>query len=472
MGDGNRIKTAAVVLAAGDGRRLKSSLPKVLHPVGGRTLLGHVLEALAALDLETIVVVASMRVEEVRAAMQAAGVDGVEYAVQDPPQGTADAVRVGLTALPPAIDRVLVAQGDSPLVTTETFRRLLEEHDRSSSAVTLVTARVEDPFGAGRIVRKDDRVERIVEEKDATEKERALDEVNAGVYVFDLQPLSEVIEKVDKENVQGEYYLTDVIQLLWTQGHSAATVEAPAPEITGVNSRAQLARVGEILRWRVAERWLDEGVTIIDPATTYIDATVTIGRDAVIRPFTFLEGATRVGEGADVGPHARVIDSVVEEGAAVSFAVVRDSSIGPEASVGPFASVRPGTRLERGARLGTFVEAKQTTLGEGSKANHLAYLGDAEIGRGVNIGAGTITCNWDGREKHRTVIEDDAYIASDTMIVAPSRIGKRAATGAGSVVRGDVPDDALAVGVPARIIEGKGDKMGKARDEDLGEPRE
>ena len=204
---------------------------------------------------------------------------------------------------------------------------------------------------------------------------------------------------------------------------------------------------------------MEEGVTIVDPSTTYIDSTVTIARDATIHPFSFLEGATTIGEGADIGPQVRVVDSTVEAGASVSFAVVRSSSVGPQASVGPFASLRPGTRLERGARVGTFVETKQTTIGEDSKANHLAYLGDAEIGRGVNVGAGTITCNWDGRAKHQTVIEDEAYIGSDTMLVAPTRIGKRAATAAGSVVRGDVPDEALAVGVPAKIIEGKGNRM-------------
>lgn len=209
----------------------------------------------------------------------------------------------------------------------------------------------------------------------------------------------------------------------------------------------------------------------MDPASTFIDATVRIGLDAVIHPFTFLEGKTRIGARAEVGPQARIIDSEIQDGATVTFAVVRGSTIGPDATVGPFASIRPGTRLDRGARAGTFVETKKTTIGEGSKANHLAYLGDATIGRGVNVGAGTITCNWDGVEKHETVIEDDAYIGSDTMLVAPTRIGKRAATGAGSVVRGDVPDDALAVGAPARIIEGKGDKMDKGRDKNPEEPR-
>ncbi|MDQ4065742.1 MAG: bifunctional UDP-N-acetylglucosamine diphosphorylase/glucosamine-1-phosphate N-acetyltransferase GlmU, partial [Actinomycetota bacterium] len=218
---------------------------------------------------------------------------------------------------------------------------------------------------------------------------------------------------------------------------------------------------GALFRKRTIERWLDAGVSILDPATTYIDATVEIGADVVIRPFTFLEGATRIGDGADIGPNARIVDSEIGAGAQVSYAVVRSSVVGEAASVGPFASLRPGTRLGSAARVGTFVETKDTTLGPESKANHLAYLGDAQIGARVNVGAGTITCNWDGTEKHTTVIEDDAYIGSDTMLVAPVRIGERAATGAGSVVRDDVPEDGLAVGAPARVIEGKGDKMAR-----------
>jgi bifunctional UDP-N-acetylglucosamine pyrophosphorylase/glucosamine-1-phosphate N-acetyltransferase len=270
-----------------------------------------------------------------------------------------------------------------------------------------------------------------------------------------------MIGKLDRENRQGEYYLTDVISLCRSQGDVVAAYRADASEVQGVNTRAQLARVSRLLYDRTLDRLLDEGVTIVDPASTFIDASVEIEQDAVIHPFTFLHGSTVVRAGAEVGPQVRVFDSEIGPDAKVSFAVVKGSVIGPEASVGPFASLRPGTRLERGVRVGTFVETKNAVIGEDSKANHLAYLGDAEIGRRVNIGAGTITCNWDGREKHQTVIEDDAYISSDTMLVAPTRIGKRAATGAGAVVKGDVPDDALAVGVPARIIEGGGDKLGR-----------
>ncbi|MEA2446820.1 MAG: bifunctional UDP-N-acetylglucosamine pyrophosphorylase / glucosamine-phosphate N-acetyltransferase, partial [Actinomycetota bacterium] len=378
----------------------------------------------------------------------------------DPPSGTGDAVRIALEHLGVPAGSVLVVAGDTPLIRVSTLNAMLEAHEAAGAGATLLTARLDDPTGYGRIIRgPGDSVERIVEHADAVPEERSLKEINTATYVFDIARLSTVIAKIDKENRQGEYYLTDAIGLLSASGDPLVAVEGDADESHGVNTRSHLARVRKLLHERVCERWLDAGVTIMDPSSTYIDVTVEIGADAVIHPFTFLEGATVIGERAEVGPQTRAIDSSIGPEANVSFAVIRESTIGPEASVGPFASLRAGTDVGKGSRVGTFVETKQTTIGEGSKANHLAYLGDAEIGTGVNIGAGTITCNWDGQEKHKTVIEDDAYIASDTMLVAPTHIGKRAATGAGAVVRGDVPDDALAVGIPARVIEGKGDKL-------------
>ena len=463
---------AAVVLAAGGGTRMKSGSPKVLHVAAGRPLLVHVLTAIQPLGLEAHLAVVTNRTEIFERALDQAGLlSEVDLVVQDPPRGTADAVRSALATVRGRQSTLLVLQGDSPLIKTETLDALLHVHADSASAATVLTARVDDPTGYGRIVRSTDgMVERIVEERDASYEERSIHEINAGVYVFDVDALSEALDEVGDANAQNEYYLTDVVPALLARNGAVAAYRGQAQEVMGVNSRVQLAAVTEILRRRTCEVWMEEGVTVVDPATTYIDSSVTIGRDATIHPFTFLEGRTTVGEGAEVGPQARIIDSEIEEGAVVTFAVVRSSSIGPGASVGPFASLRPGTRLERGARLGTFVESKQTTIGEDSKANHLAYLGDAQIGRGVNVGAGTITCNWDGQTKHPTVIEDEAYIGSDTMLVAPTRIGKRAATGAGSVVRGEVPDEALAVGVPARIIEGKGNKMAPKDGEDEAQP--
>ena len=459
------LDVTVVVMAAGQGTRLLSDVPKVLHRAGGRSLLGHVLAALEPLSTDQTVIVVPPQTEELERAVEAAGLSkDVTFVVQDPPAGTGDAVKVALASLENASSTVLVVNGDAPLVRPETFQRLLAIHANEGPAATILTAVVPEPHGLGRIVRDaSGAIDRIVEERDATEDERRINEINCGAYAFDRSSLEEMLTKIDRENSQSEYYITDVIQLLRTRNDLVLPCTGDAEEAIGVNHRHDLAEVNEILRLRVCRKWMDKGVTIVDPGTTYIDATVSIGRDATILPFSFLEGDTAIGEHAEVGPQVRIVDSEIGADAVVSFAVIRESFVGPDASVGPFASLRPGTRLEKGARAGTFVETKNSTIGEDSKANHLAYLGDAEIGRGVNVGAGTITCNWDGQSKHKTIVEDDAYIGSDTMLVAPTHIGKRAATGAGSVVRGDVPDDALAVGVPARVLEGRGNKMGRVK---------
>lgn len=467
-------RTAAIVLAAGDGKRLKSDVPKVLHDAAGRPLLVHVLAALEPLELGQVVVVASPRKPEIEAVVSAAGLDvTVDYAVQETPNGTGDAVRVGLEAIGGDVEHVLVVSGDSPLLRSATLATLLEHHGGSAAVATVLTAVFAEPTGYGRIIKGDaGDIESIVEERDATDQQRLVREINTGTYAFDVDALRDALPKLGTDNAQAEYYLTETVAVMLAEGRKVEAVEAPAREAGGVNSRQQLAEIARELRARACERWMAEGVTIVDPDTTFIDSNVTIGRDAVVLPFTFLEGETKIGERARVGPQTRIVDSSIGDDTEVTFAVVRGSEIGPEASVGPFASVRKGTTLGRGSRIGTFVETKQTSIGDDSKASHLAYLGDAKIGRGVNVGAGTITCNWDGREKHESVIDDEAYIGSDTMLVAPTHIGKRAATGAGSVVRGDVPDDALAVGVPARVIPDKGDKMGKGPSKQPSEPRE
>ena len=422
-------------------------------------MLGHVLAALGPLPLDRRVVVVSPRRDEIVAGLGDLA-EGHDFVVQEVPRGTGDAARVGLEGAGIDGGTVLVTPGDTPLFETDTLLSLLDAHAAAGAGATVLTADMPDPTGYGRVIRGDgDSIEAIVEHRDAAPDELAVREINAGVYVFDVALLRDALGSIGSDNAQGEQYLGDVLGPIRASGRPVIAFKTGYEEVPGVNSRAQLAEAATALRKRASLRWMSEGVTIVDPPTTFIDAGVTIAADATIHPFTFLEGATTVGAGAEVGPQTRVVDSTIEDDATVTFSVVRGASVGQGASVGPFASLRPGTRLERGARAGTFVETKNTTIGEGSKANHLAYLGDAEIGRGANVGAGTITCNWDGRDKHKTLIEDEAYIGSDTMLVAPVRIGKRAATGAGSVVRGEVPDEALAVGVPARIIEGKGNKM-------------
>jgi bifunctional UDP-N-acetylglucosamine pyrophosphorylase / glucosamine-1-phosphate N-acetyltransferase len=457
-----------VVLAAGEGKRMMSSMPKVLHKVAGRTLLGHVMAAVAPLEPARTIVVTSTRLQEIESVLDAEGfAEGLEFVIQDPPRGTADAARIALDALDEVDGQVLVVPGDTPMLNLHSLRALVLEHEARHAAVSLMSARVHDASGYGHVIRDDQgRVLRIVEHRDATEEERQVDEVNASVYVFDLERLRDALGKVDDGNSQGEFYLTDVVELFHNEGATVAAYRTKESEVRGVNSRSQLAVAAASVRRRECERLMDEGVNIIDPATTYIDATALIEPDAVIHPFTFIEGKTVIRSGAEIGPQVRIVDSEIEEGAKVSYSVVVESSLGPQSSVGPFASLRPGTRLEHGAKLGTFVEAKQVHLGRDSRASHLTYLGDAEIGEGVNIGAGTITTNWDGVTKHQTIIEDEAYISSDTMLVAPVKVGKRAATGAGAVVKDDVPDGALAVGVPARIIEGRGNRMKPRKVED------
>ena len=450
----------AVVLAGGQGKRMKSGVPKVLHKAAGRPLLVHVLRILEGAGATRCVVVASPAVKEAEESLREHFSGGLDVVIQDPPRGTGDAAQIGLEAV--GTDGViLVMHGDTPLYRPETIDALVELHRKEKPSATMLTALVPDPTGYGRIVRDGDTVLRIVEERDANDEERAIDEINASVYLFDGARLGSMLQKLDAHNAQGELYLTDVFQLLHDEGDRVIAHRCDHEEAEGVNSRAQLAEATRILRTRTCEFWMHEGVSILDPATTYIDPTVKLARDATLYPFTFLEGSTTVAEGAEIGPQARIVDSEIGPGAKVQFSVVVGSRVGEEVSVGPFASLRAGTVLERGSKVGTFVETKKTVLGEGSKAPHLSYLGDAEIGKDVNVGAGTIPCNWDGVAKHGTVIEDDAYIGSDTMLVAPVHIGKRAATGAGAVVKGEVPDDSLAVGVPARVIEGKGDRMNK-----------
>jgi bifunctional UDP-N-acetylglucosamine pyrophosphorylase/glucosamine-1-phosphate N-acetyltransferase len=450
-------QAAAVVLAAGHGVRMRSDLPKVAHVANGRPLLGHVLAALDPVPaLTRTVIVTSGRPEIERAVAREVSAGGISFATQQPARGTADAVRVGLDELALDDGTVLVTYGDTPLMRTETFEAMLRAHGANRAAATVLVARVSDPTGYGRVVRAPDgTIERVVEERDATDSERAIDEINAGTYVFSARALRAALGRIDSGNAQGELYLTDVVGEMRSAGLVVAAVEAAEADVAGVNSRAELAEAAAELRRRACARWMSEGVTIVDPATTYIESSVTIGRDATIHPFTFLEGDTALGERAEIGPHARVVDSEIGPEAVVTFAVVVGTRLEAGTGVGPFASLRGGTVLEQGARAGTFVELKKTRVGPNSKVPHLSYMGDATIGRAVNVGAGSITCNYDGERKHETHLEDDVFIGSDTMMVAPVRVGRGAATGAGAVVRDDVPAGALAVGVPARVLEGR-----------------
>ncbi|HVL33128.1 MAG TPA: bifunctional UDP-N-acetylglucosamine diphosphorylase/glucosamine-1-phosphate N-acetyltransferase GlmU [Actinomycetota bacterium] len=445
---------AVVVLAAGEGKRFKSATPKVLHELCGRPLVRYVLDAVAPLGARATVVVVGRGADAVQGAIEAAFPKAPVFALQKQQLGTADAARVADEALGSFDGDVLILPGDSPLITTKTLRALLMQHRKAKATATLLSATLEDATGYGRIVRDaDGELERIVEERDASPAERAIREANSSTYVFDRRALQTALTKVDRNNAQGEFYLTDVIEVLREKGERVIAVSAAGPEeVLGVNDRAQLAEMASLLRARINRAHMADGVSIVDPAQTYIEPGVKIGRDTVIHPVTVLTGQTVIGAGCEIGPNVRMRDSRVENGARVLFAVVDEARIGQEASVGPFAYLRPGARLARKAKVGTFVEVKNSQIGEGSKVPHLSYIGDATIGSDVNIGAASVTLNYDSetKTKSRTQIGDGAKIGGDTMMVAPVKIGKGAVTGASSVVTRDVPPDTVVYGAPAK----------------------
>jgi bifunctional UDP-N-acetylglucosamine pyrophosphorylase/glucosamine-1-phosphate N-acetyltransferase len=438
--------SAVIVLAAGEGTRMKSTaLPKVLHGFAGRSLLGHVLAAVTPLRPQRLAVVVGHRRDEVVEHLHELAPDAI--AVDQTEQlGTGDATRLALEALSSLDGTVLVLPGDAPLLTTHTIASLVAAHTAAGAEATVLTARLDDPDGYGRIIRTSEGdVARIVEQKDATEIERAVHEVNAGVYAFEAAALRDALAQVTADNVQGEYYLTDVIGILVRDDHRVAAQVADAAESAGVNDRLQLAQAHRIYNARRLRQLMLDGVTIVDPETTWVDAEVTITADAVLLPGTDLHGDTRIATGAVVGPQTSLTDTVVGERAVLDRTVAKQAQIGAEVTVGPFAYLRPGTELAAGVHVGTYVEIKGSTVGAGSKVPHLTYVGDAEIGEGSNIGAATVFVNYDGVTKHRTVVGDHVRIGSDTMLVAPVEIGDGAYTAAGSVITEDVPPGALGV---------------------------
>jgi bifunctional UDP-N-acetylglucosamine pyrophosphorylase/glucosamine-1-phosphate N-acetyltransferase len=450
----------AVVLAAGEGRRMQSDTPKVLHPLCGRPMLLHVLDALLALPLDRVVVVVGHGAERVTKTLQEqiATETPIEFVEQRVLRGTGDAAGVGLTAFADELDGeddLLIVPGDTPLLRAETLALVAREHRTVDAAATLLTAELDDPTGYGRVVRGEKGlVEGIVEQADAGPDELEIREVGTSIYCFRRGLLAPALRRLTPDNAQGEYYLTDAIGVLRSTGHQVIAVPAPDPvEATGVNDRAQLARAESVLRARINDRWMREGVSMRDPARTYVDATVELEADVLLLPGTMLEGRTVVGRGSVIGPDARLVDTIVGERTRIANAVVEEAEIGDDVAVGPYAHLRPGTRLGNGVKIGNFVETKNADIGEGAKANHLTYLGDVEVGDDANVGAGTITANYDGKKKHRSRIGKGARIGSNTVLRAPVEVGDGAYTGAGAVVTRDVPPGALAKGVPAEIDE-------------------
>ncbi len=443
------VETIGIILAAGKGTRMKSSLPKVLHPLLGRPMLRYALQAMHEATGQKPVVVVGHEAERVRAVFA----EQAEFAEQSPPLGTGDAVRAAQAAVPAGARWVLVSNGDMPLLRADTFRRLLAAQQRHKGPITMLTAVMDPPRDYGRVLRfPDGRVEAIVEVAHATEEQRRIPELNVGAYCFDAAWLWQALPRLPL-SPKGEYYLTDLVGLAVAEGLSvqALTLEDPA-EALGVNTRSHLAEVAAVMQRRVNETLMAAGVTLIDPARTYVEPSVQVGRDTVIWPDCYLLGHTVVGEGCEIGPNAYLRDTQVGNHCRIFASVLEYAVVEDHVDIGPFGHLRKGAHLAEGVHMGNFGEVKNSYLGRGVKMGHFSYIGDATIAEEVNIGAGTITCNYDGERKHPTKIGAHAFIGSDTMLVAPLEIGEGARTGAGAVVTKDIPPYSLAVGVPARVI--------------------
>ena len=437
---------AVVILAAGFGKRMKSETPKVLHSILGRPMLSYVYDAVLSLTPKRVVVIVGHGAEEVKKVSLS---KKLNYVAQAKQLGTGNAASCAQEALKNFRGNILIINGDFPLITTATLKKFVSQHEKNRADLSILTAQVDDPTGYGRIKRgtNGDPVG-IVEEKDATREERFIDEINSGTYCAKSSFLWDALKKVNRKNKQGEYYLTDIVGIAQKNSLKIKAVLAQdSDEVMGVNDRSELSFVESALKWRTNEGLMHSGVTIVDPEATYISPTVRIGRDTIIYPNTHIYGDTQIGRSSTIGPTNWIQDTKIGSGVTVrSSCYITNANIKNNVTVGPFAHIRPEAEIMDGAKIGNFVEIKKSKIGRGSKVPHLSYVGDADLGKDVNIGAGTITCNYDGYQKHKTVVEDNVFIGSDTMLVAPIKVGKGATTGAGSTISKDVPGGSLAIG--------------------------
>lgn len=439
---------AAIILAAGKSTRMKSKTPKALHPIAGKAVIDHIVDTLKSAGAARIVTVIGYEGQKIRERLG----ETSEFVEQREQHGTGHAARMAEPLLSGWNGPVVIVPGDAPLITPEAISALVDAHrDR---VATLLTVKLSRPSGYGRILRgSDGHVARIIEEKDATAEQRRIDEVNVSIYAFKPSFLFEALSRVSPNNVQGEYYLTDVVELARTDGHAVGALAWDDPDVgRGINTRIELTEAAAILNRRIQHRLMLDGVTIVDPASTFIDASVRIGQDTVVNPFTILAGTTDIGEDCQIGPGARIEDSVIGNNVRVRDSHITASEVGDGTTIGPFANLRPGSSVGRNVKIGDFVELKQTVLGDKVSAGHFAYLGNAEVGSGTNIGAGTITCNYDGKNKHKTKIGQDCFIGSNSTLVAPVSIGQSAFVAAGSTIVEDVPQDALALGRARQVV--------------------
>lgn len=433
----------ALILAAGEGKRMKSETSKVLHKVCGKEMVNHVIDIMRNAGFEDVNVIVGRSKEQV---MDKTSSRNVSYSVQEEQLGTGHAVLCAKEFLQDKEGTVAIFTGDAPLVREETVKEMLKSHEEGGYSATLLTSVIENPSGYGRIQRSGNDVEKIIEHKDCSEEELKLKEINAGMYLFDAKELQEALLLLKNDNAQGEYYLTDVIEIMKGKNLKVGAVITEFDETRGVNSRAQLAEAEAILRKRINEFHMENGVTLIDPLTTYIGADVVIGNDTIIYPNNTLEGKTILGKGVLLHPNNRIENSVIEDEVTIASSVILSSKVGKKTTVGPFAYIRPDSVIGEHVKVGDFVEIKKSTIGNGTKISHLTYIGDAEVGEHVNFGCGTVVVNYDGKNKYKTVVEDHAFIGCNTNLVAPVTVHEGAFTAAGSTITEDVPKEGLGIG--------------------------
>ena len=432
----------AIILAAGQGKRIKSNLPKVLHKACGKEMVNHVIDTMreAGIDDVNVIIGKGAKLVQDRTSSR-----NVTYSLQEEQLGTGHAVKCAKAFLDGKSGVVAIFTGDAPLIKASTVKKLIDIHIANNNCATLLTSIVENPTGYGRIVRNDNAVEKIVEHKDCSEDELNITEINAGMYCFDIKNLLDALGKLSNNNAQGEYYLTDVIEIFKSNGEKIGAMVTNFEETLGVNSRSELAVVENILRKRIKKMHLDNGVTIIDPNNTYIGVDVKIGQDTIIYPGNVIEGDTVIGESCVIYPNSRVNNSIIEEGVEIQSSVILDSKIGKNTTVGPFAYIRPESNIGNSVRIGDFVEIKKSTIGDNTKVSHLTYIGDAEVGTSCNFGCGTVVVNYDGKKKHKTKIGNNVFIGCNTNLVAPVEVKDNSYTAAGSTITKEVPEGSLAV---------------------------
>ena len=448
----------ALILAAGQGTRIKSNLPKVLHKVCGKEMVNHVIDTMRTAKIEDINVIIGKGAELVKTSTISRN---VSYSLQEEQLGTGHAVKCAIDFLKDKKGIVGIFAGDAPLIKSETIEDLFDTHIKNNNTATLLTSIVSDPTGYGRVVRSGDEVIKIVEHKDCNEEELKINEMNAAIYCFDIENLLEALEKLSNDNSQGEYYLTDVIGILKEEDKKVGALSIDYEETIGVNSRVQLAEAEEILRNRINKKHMENGVTLVDPKSIYIGSDVKIGRDTIIYPGNVIEGNTTIGEDVILYPNSRISNSIISNNVEIQSSVIIDSEIGEKTTVGPFAYIRPQSIIGKNARIGDFVEIKKSTIGNNTKVSHLTYIGDAEVGEGCNFGCGTVVVNYDGKDKHKTTIGNNSFIGCNTNLVSPVNVGDNSYIAAGSTITNDVKDSELAIArAKQRNIQGWVEKRG------------